>query len=75
MSNRYLRFQNLFKKTTKVVGTIVSHNADGTSTLLLPDGNNLKAVGQIVGIGLKAYVIDGVVVSSAPTLPIYTYEV
>jgi hypothetical protein len=74
MSNKYYAFQELFRKEVKYVGTVLSHDAGGFSTIQTPDGAKNKVRGQTVAIGLNAYVTDGVMISSAPTLPLYTID-
>lgn len=58
-----------------LVGTVLSHNTDGTSTLQSPEGGTMRARGTGVGVGLKAFVRGGVVEGTAPDLPDYSVDV
>jgi hypothetical protein len=58
------------------VGTVVAHNGeDGTSTLTLPGGAVIRARGQSVAVGGKAFVQGGEVRGEAPALNTVTLVV
>jgi hypothetical protein len=58
-----------------LVGTVAAHNADGTSTITLPGGGNIRARGQGVAIGEKAFIRAGLVEGPAPNLPVFQLDV
>ena len=62
------QFQGLLPSSRPIIGTVVSQNSDGTSTILSLDGQTIKARGQDVPVGLRAYVEGGRVLSQVPTL-------
>lgn len=66
--NIFAKFQKLISRPSTIVGLVTAHNADGTSTLQTPSGGIFRAKGQSVAIASNAYVRDGVVIGSAPTL-------
>lgn len=73
--NLLQRFQGLVGAPPLQVGSVISHNAGGTSTVQLPGGGLLTARGQTVPVGQQAYVRDGVVEGPAPVLAITQIEV
>lgn len=73
--NLWRRFQELLPTDPLLVGEVLAHNADGTSTLEAPDGAVYRARGQSVAVGNNAFVRGGVVQGPAPDLPAYEAEV
>ncbi|SDO30105.1 hypothetical protein SAMN04487957_105100 [Halomonas shengliensis] len=73
--NLYRQFLDLIPRDPLLVGEVTSHNSDGTSTLSLPGGGTLRARGQGVAVGLKAFVQAGEVKGEAPDLTDVTVEV
>lgn len=73
--NLWRRFQTLLPSDPLLVGEVVSHNADGTSTLQAPDGAYLRVRGQGVTVGLMAFVRGGRIEGEAPNLPDYEVDV
>jgi len=67
--NPYQKFLSLLVKDPLLVGTIVSHNADGSSSVQLPGGPVILARGQTVAVNSKAFVRSGWVEGAAPDLP------
>jgi hypothetical protein len=57
------------------VGTVTSHNADGTSTVQLMGGAYINVLGQDVAVDSKAYIENGRVVAQAADLPYGEIEV
>ncbi|KFN42350.1 hypothetical protein [Arenimonas oryziterrae] len=74
-TNLWREFEGLLPSRTKLIGTVNAHNGDDTSTLTLPEGGTLRAIGTSVSIGSKAYVQDGRVLGLAPDLPTNNYTV
>ncbi|MCL6268625.1 hypothetical protein M3P05_01485 [Sansalvadorimonas sp. 2012CJ34-2] len=71
-TNPWKQFSSLLPKSSRVIGTVSSHNANGTSTLTLRNGSTFTAKGQEVPVNSKALVEGGVVVRQVPTLPLFT---
>lgn len=75
MANIWKEFQGLLPKNPITVATVLSHNADGTSSVETPEGNLLRVLGTDVGVGLKTFIQGGRVIGEAPNLAAYTLEV
>lgn len=75
MTNVWKRFQSLLPDDPLLVGEVAAHNADGTSTVTLPDGTTLRVRGQQVAVALNAFVRSGDVLGEAPALPIVMIEI
>jgi len=75
MINVFKKFQALLPSERLIIATVQSHNADGTSTLLTLDGNQLIARGQVVAVSQKAFVRGGVVEGAAPNLSTFNLTV
>jgi len=74
-SNLYARFARLLPAEQLLIGTVTAHNADGTSTVTLPGGGELRARGQTVAVGSKAFLQGGEITGEAPDLTAYEVEV
>jgi hypothetical protein len=79
MSNLFRRLQALLPAPPVLVGRVVAHHGDDTSTVQLPSGlavaafdgvlqtgSTLRVRGRSVPVGQNAFVRDGVVESQAP---------
>lgn len=75
MANVWTQFQRLLPSEALLAGQVTAHNSDGTSTIILPDGATLRALGQSVAVGARALVRSGEIVAEAPDLPTYDAEV
>jgi len=75
MANVYAKFARLLPSDQLLIGAVTAHNADGTSTVTLPGGGELRARGQSVAVGSKAFVKGGDVIGEAPDLTAYEVEV
>ncbi|MDT0496535.1 hypothetical protein RM530_04035 [Algiphilus sp. W345] len=75
MSNLYREFRRLIPREPLQVGTVTAHNADGTSDVQLPGNQTVRARGQDVAIGGKAFVRAGQIEGAAPNLPSYNITV
>lgn len=73
--NLYKSFLELIPRSALLVGEVTTHNADGTSTVELPDSAVMRARGQSVTIGNKAFIEAGEIRGEAPNLPSYDLEV
>lgn len=70
-NNVYRKFRDLVGMNRLIIGTVQSHNADGTSTILTLDGGTIRPRGQSVAVNSKAFVRAGLVEGEAPDLPAY----
>lgn len=76
MSELWRRFRDLLPNDPLLVGTVQAHHADGTSTVVLPDGTTtLRVRGQGVAIGAQAFIKGGAIQGQAPSLPVVTIEI
>ena len=66
--NLYRQLEQLLPHQPLLVGTVTAHNADGTSTVQLPDGRLLRPRGQSVAVGQQAFVQAGEIRGQAPSL-------
>lgn len=74
-NNLWQRFRELLPSDPLLIGTVLSHNADGTSTVELPGGGQLRVMGQGVAVAAKAFIQGGRIVEQAPDLPVTEIEV
>jgi hypothetical protein len=75
MTNPWSKFQSLIEGSPVLIGDVTAHNGDGTSTLTMPGGGALRAMGQGVAVGSKAFVRDNQIAGGAPNLPTFNLEV
>lgn len=73
--NTYKRFLALLPADPLLVGEVTAHNTDGTSDVELPGATTIRAQGQTVAVGLRAFVQGGRVIGEAPDLPYFEVEV
>ena len=74
-TNIWKQFQGLLPKYSRIIGTVISHNNNGSSTVALREGSLVTADGQGVAVGQKALVENRVVIREVPDLPLYRVEV
>lgn len=78
-ANLFRRLQALFPASTVLVGRVLTHNDDDTSTVELPggqvasafdgllqSGNRIIVRGRGVPVGKNAFIREGVIQSQAP---------
>lgn len=75
MANPWKLLRGLLPGEPLQVGTVQSHNGDGTSTVLLVGGGFVTVTGQSVAVSNRAFVKGGHVVSAAPNLPVTQIDV
>lgn len=68
---RWQQFKALIPKGVRVVITINANNGNGTSQTELWDGSVITVVGEGVSVGQKAFIQDGEVKDTAPSLVQY----
>ena len=59
----------------RVVATIMTNNGNGTSQAQLRDGSVITVKGELVAPGQKAFIKDGEIKGSVPSLAQYEVEV
>jgi hypothetical protein len=69
-ANLWQVFQSMIPKTPLMIVNVVSHNADGTSTVATPDGSEFKVIGTGVAIAGAAYIKGGNIIGEAPKLTV-----
>jgi hypothetical protein len=73
--NLFREFIGLLPKDPLLIGTVTAHNADGTSTIELPDGSLINARGQSVAVDSQAFVQFGQIQGDAPGLSVEVIEI
>jgi len=74
--NLYRQFLDLIPRAPLYVGVVIEHHPDGTSTVQLPGGGGLmRARGQGVAVGDRAFVQEGEIKGAAPVLTDLVIEV
>jgi len=68
MINPFVALQRLFAGQPITVVTIITHNADQTSTVQSAGGSQYRVKGQSVAVGKKAFVRGEQIISEAPSL-------
>jgi hypothetical protein len=63
------RLEQLLPSDPLLVGAVILHNTDGTSTVALPDGREIRVRGQSVAVGQKAFIQSSEISGQAPNLP------
>jgi hypothetical protein len=71
----FLRLRELTAGPPLLVGEVVTINGDGTSTITLPTGGEIRARGTSVSVGNNAFVRNGVIEGAAPSLSTVTIEI
>ena len=74
-ANIWKQFQGLLPRRSRFIGTVISHNDNGSSSLALRDGSLITAEGQGVAVGQTALVENQMVVREVPDLPFYRVDV
>ncbi len=74
-TNPWRQFQGLLPKTSRIIGTVTSHNGNGSSTLALRDGSAINVKGEGATVGSNVLVEGGEVVREVPDLPVYDVQV
>ncbi len=69
-TNLWKRLEILLPAQPLLVGTVILHHPDGTSSVQLSDGRELRVRGQSVAVGQKAFVQGGEIRGQAPSLPV-----
>lgn len=75
MTNSYRRLRTLTQSQPRTVAEVITHNADGTSTVQLMSGAFITVLGQDVAEASKAYIEGGRIVGPAADLPYTEIEI
>ncbi|MBL4796499.1 MAG: hypothetical protein JKY50_03700 [Oleispira sp.] len=75
MSNPWVKFGELVAPGAKAVVTVTTVNNDGTTSVTLRGGGELRVQGDNVAQGAKALIQGGRISGAAPSLPIISTEV
>ncbi len=75
MRNAWREFRALLPAPPLYVVEVTAHNADGTSTVEFPTGQDFQVRGQSVAIGAFAFVRNGVIEGEAPAVAPVTLDV
>jgi len=67
--NLYAEFLALLPDDPTLYVEVMAHNADGTSTVEVPSGEQFRVRGTSVPVAGFAYVQAGRIISAAPALP------
>ena len=74
-TNPWKQFGRLLPKSSRLIGTVASHNNNGTSTIILYGGSSITPKGQGVEVGEKTLVEDGKVIRRLPKLPVHNAQI
>lgn len=68
-TNPWQSFKSLLPKTARMVVTVTTVNADGTSVVTLRSGDTMLVNGDSITAGSKAWIEDGKITGPASALP------
>lgn len=75
MSNLFRRLRELLPEPAVQIATVLSVNADNTSTVEFPDGSRITVRGTSVAIGSPAFIRNGIVEGLAPAREAVVIEI
>jgi len=75
MANVWTKFKALLPSRSQLTGKVLTVHSDGTSTIELPDGANLRVTGDTVAVDAWALVEGSRIIAEVPALPTYDAEV
>lgn len=69
------RYAAISPARVRILGTVTAHNPDGTASLQLPEGTSTRVRNPLdITPPYRAFVVDGVIESAAPSLPVVSTE-
>lgn len=71
MANLWDMFREITPEAPLLIGTVLSHTADGYSMIEMPGGGLVRAKGTLVAVNKKAFIQSGEVKSEAPDLSFF----
>lgn len=74
-TNVYRRLLELLPADPLLIASVVSINADGTSTVEFPGGSRMNVRGTTVAVGLPAFIRSGAIERQAPALTAVTVDI
>ena len=74
-TNIWQQFKALIPEGVRIVATITANNGNGTSQTKLRDGSVITVKGESISAGQKAFIKDGEIKGTAPSLAQYEAEV
>lgn len=74
MTNIYRQLLDLLPQSPLLVGTVAANHADGTATLTMPGGGQMRVRGSGT-VGTQVFVKDGVIETEAPEMTAGVIEV
>ena len=75
MANLWAGFAELVQGNPTLIGTVLSHTADGYSMVEMPGGGIVKAKGVLVAVNNKAFIKNEEVTGEAPELQLFEVSV
>ncbi|WP_419833478.1 hypothetical protein [Endozoicomonas atrinae] len=73
--NIWQQFKALLPESIRVIATIAANNGNGTSQATLRDGSVITVKGESISAGQMAFIQDGEIKGTAPSLAQYEVEV
>ncbi len=74
-TNIWQQFKALIPDGVRVIATITANNGNGTSQAELRDGSVITVKGESVGVGERAFIQNGEIKGTAPSLAQYEMAV
>lgn len=74
MTNVFRQLMDLLPQSPLLVGTVAADHVDGTVTVTLPGGSQIRVRGSRT-VGTQVFVKDGVIETDAPVLTTVVIEV
>ncbi|MCK5718060.1 MAG: hypothetical protein KAH77_11270 [Thiomargarita sp.] len=76
MSNFFKEFKTLINPDNKkTVGKVVTHNNDGSFTVLTVDNSTVILNGVVISVGKNCYIENNVIIGEAPTMALFDVTV
>ena len=75
MANLWDIFKDITAESPTLIGTVLSHTADGYSMVEMPGGGVVKAKGVSVEVSKKAFIKNAEVIGAAPELQLFEVSV
>lgn len=73
--NPWIKFQSLLQGKGRTVVTVLTNNGDGTSTVQLRTGEQIRVSGEQIAPPKKAMIRDGVIEYEVPAVASSVFEI
>jgi len=73
--NIYTKFRQLLPRQPLLLGSVAALHSDGTITVTLITGGDVKVIGQGVTVSDRVYIQGHELIGKAPTMPFYEEEI